>query len=350
MSDLAISSQAMEAFYAVLEKEAGAVDTVLKHVSRPGVLHATQAGLGTGLGVGMLGGAALGAAAGGKKQYELARQRGQSAVGAVGHGLGGALIGAAHGAGKGALLGAGAGALAGAVAPTQLLRGTRALSQVKNTVGEAANFGQRQVHGFTGWRPGGSVKSIEQIGGGAAEARGALGKAVQGGDASSMGKAQSALSAAEKAQAMGLTSLPGIAKSVKNNGLLPTVAAGAKEQWNGSSKKMKALMVGLPAASVVNTLRKGETENGQGKGERIGRTLGGALGYSMAPLSLGAGTALGMGLERTGGVVGKGIDKLRGKRPDVPQAPSPPPATEPGDTGQHLAERVYGTGFTGSLE
>jgi hypothetical protein len=350
MSELAITSQVMEAFYAVLEKEAGMSGAALTHLTRPGTMHAVQAGLGTGLGLGLLGGGVAGAASEGKRQYDMARQNGQGVLGAARHGAGGALVGALHGAGKGALIGAGAGALAGAAAPTQLLRGTRAISQVKNPLGDAANFGQRQVHGFTGWRPGGAVKSIEQIGGGAAEARGALGKALQGGDAAAIGKAQGTLSAAEKAQAMGLTSLPGVAKSVKDNGLLPTVATGAKEQWSGSSKKMKALMVGLPAASVVNTLRKGETEGGKGKGERIGRTLGGALGYSMAPLSLGAGTALGMGLERAGGLVGKGVDKLRGKRPDVPQAPSPPPATEPGDTGQHLAERVYGTGFTGSLE
>lgn len=350
MSEPVLNSLVMEAFCAALEKEAGAVDAVLKHVSRPGTLHAVQAGLGTGLGVGMLGGAAAGAVAGGKSQYELARQNGQSQLGAVGHSLGGALVGAARGAGKGALIGAGTGALAGAVAPTQLLRGTSALSQVKNTVGEAANFGQRQVHGFTGWRPGGATKSIERIGGGAAEARGAVAKAVKGGDAAAVGKAQGALGAAEQAQSMGLTSLPGVARSMKNNGLLPTVAAGAKEQWSGSSNKMKAMMVGLPALSVANTLRKGETEGGKGKGERIGRTLGGTLGYSMAPLSLGASTVLGAGLERAGGLVGKGVDALRGKRPQVVQEPTPPPASEPGDTGQHVAERVYGTGFTGSLE
>jgi len=340
----------MEAFYAAFEKEAGVADAVLKHVSRPGTMHAAQAGLGAGLGLGMLGGAAFGGATGGKAQYDLARQRGQGVLGAVGHGAGGALVGAVRGAGVGAAVGAGAGALAGAAAPTQLLRGTRALSQVKNTVGEAANFGQRQVHGFTGWRPGGSVKSIERIGGGAAEARGALDKAVKGGDSVAVGKARDTLGAAEQAQAMGLTSLPGVARSMKNNGLLPTVAAGAKEQWKGSSNKMKALMVGLPAVSVANTLRNGETANGQGKAERVGRTLGGALGYTMAPLSLGASTALGAGLERTGGLVGRGIDALRGKRPQVPQEPTPPPATAPGDTGQHVAERVYGTGFTGSME
>ena len=350
MSDLTITSQVMEAFYAALEKEAGVADALLKHVSRPGTLHAAQAGLGTGLGLGMLGGAAIGAAKGGKAQYDAARQSGQSALGAAGHSVGGALVGAVRGAGTGAMVGAGAGALAGVAAPTQLLRGTRALSQVKNTVGSAANFGQRQVHGFTGWRPGGSTKSLERIGGGAADARGALGKAVAGGDAAAIGKAKGTLQAAEQAQSMGLTSLPGVARSMKDNGILPTVAAGAKEQWKGSSNKMKALMVGLPALSVANIARKGETENGKGKGERIGRTIGGTLGLGMAPLSLGASTVLGAGLERAGGLVGRGIDALRGKRPQVPQEPSPPPATEPGDTGQHLAERVYGTGFTGSME
>jgi hypothetical protein len=350
MSDLAITSAVMEAFYAALEKEASVADALVSHVSRPGTLHAVQAGLGTGLGLGALGGAAIGAAKGGKAQYDLARQNGQGVLGAAAHSAGGALVGAARGAGKGALVGAGMGALGGAVAPTQLLRGTRALSQAKNVAGDVANFGQRQVHGFTGWRPGGSTASIERIGGGAADARGALAKALKSGDPSAVGRARSALQSSEKAQAMGLTSLPGLAKSVKDNGVLPTVAAGMKDQWRNSSGKMKALMVGAPALSVASTLRKDESVKGQGKGERIGRTLGGALGYGMAPLSLGASTALGVGLERTGGLVGKGIDALRGKRPQVPQEPSRPPATEPGDTGQHLAERVYGTGFTGSME
>lgn len=350
MSEFAITPLVMEAFYAALEKKAGVLDSMAKHLARPGTLHAVQAGVGTGLGVGMLGGAAVGGLKGGKERYDLARQSGQGVLGSAAHSVGGALAGAARGAGKGAVIGAGAGALAGAAAPTMLLKGTRALSQTKNVVGDAANFGQRQVHSFTGWKPGGATKSIEQIGGGAADARGALGKAVKGGDASGIARAKDTLGAAEQAQKMGLTSLPGVAKSMKNNGILPTVAAGAKEQWKGSSNKMKALMVGLPALSVANTIRKGEVENGQGKGERIGRTLGGTLGYSMAPLSLGASTVLGTGLERAGGLVGKGIDALRGKRPQVPQEPSRPPASEPGDTGQHIAERVYGTGFTGSAE
>lgn len=349
MSDL-INPLVMDAFYAALEKEAGVMDAALKHVSRPGTLHAMQAGVGSGLGLGLLGGGVAGAVSGGKNRYEAARQSGQGVLGSLGHGAGGAIAGAARGAGKGALIGAGAGALAGAAAPTQLLKGTRAVSQWKGSVGDAANFGQRQVHGFTGWRPGGSTKSIERIGGGAAEARGVLGKAVKGGDAAAVGRAKDALGAAEKSQAMGITSLPGLASSIKNNGLLPTVAAGAKEQWKGSSNKVKALTVGLPALSVANTLRKGEKENGQGKGERIGRTLGGTLGFAAAPLSLGAGTALGVGLERAGGLVGRGVDALRGKRPQVPQEASRPPASEPGDTGQHVTERVYGTGFTGSLE
>lgn len=337
----------MRAFCLELEKDAGAADAVLKHLKRPGTLHAMQAGLGSGLGVGLLGGAAVGAAKGGKEQFDAARANGQGVLGAAGRSIGGGLVGAVHGAGKGALLGAGVGAAAGAAMPTQLLRGTRALSGAKSVVGDAANFGQRQVHGMTGWRPGGANKSIESIGGGAAGARGALAKATAKGDPAAVEKAKGALGAAEDAQRMGLTSLPGVAKSLKNNGIVPTIAAGAKEQWKSSPGWQKGLMVGLPATSVASTLAKKDDGQGPGKGERIGKTLGGTLGYSMAPLSLGASTVLGSGLERAGGLVGRGVDRLRGKRPQVPQEPTRPPASEPGDTGQHAVEHVYGTGYNG---
>lgn len=347
MSEPFITQPVMQAFALELDKQAGAVDSAISHLRRPGTLHAVQAGLGSGLGLGLLGGAAVGAARGGKAQYEAARAHGEGVVGAAGRGLAGGLTGAIGGAGKGALAGAVLGTAGGALAPTQLLRGTRVLSKAPGLVGDAANFGQRQVHSITGWRPGGATSSIERIGAGAAGARKELGKAVSAGNPAATERARSALKASEKAQAMGLTSLPGLGKSLKDNGILPTVAAGAKEQWQGSSGKMKALMVGLPTASVGNTLLSRDTEGGPGKGERIGRTLGGTLGYGMAPLSLGAGTLLGAGLERAGGLAGRGVDKLRGKRPQVPQEPSRPPASEPGDTGQVAAERVFGTGYSG---
>lgn len=347
MSEHHLTAPVMRAFCLELEKEAGAAGAVLSHLKRPGTLHAVQAGLGSGLGVGMLGGAALGAAKGGKAQYDAARANGQGALGAAAHSVGGGLAGALRGAGKGALIGAGVGAAAGAAVPTQLLRGTRALAGAKNVVGDAANFGQRQVHGLTGWKPGGATKSIESIGGGAAGAREALTKATAKGGPDAIGRAQGALGAAEDAQRMGLTSLPGVAKSLKNNGIVPTIAAGAKEQWKSSPAWQKGLMVGLPGASIASTLAKKDDGQGPGKGERIGKTIGGTLGYSMAPLSLGASTVLGTGLEHAGGMVGRGVDRLRGRKPQVPQEPTRPPASEPGDTGQHAVEHVYGTGYNG---
>lgn len=340
----------MVAFGRELEKGASAASAVLGHLKRPGTLHAMQSGLGSGLGVGLLGGAALGAAKGGKDQFDAARAQGQGILGSAGHSIAGGLAGAVRGAGKGALVGAAAGTAAGALAPTQLLKGTRALSKSPGIVGDAANFGQRQVHGFTGFRPGGSTQSLERIGGGAADARKALGKAELGGDVAAIGKARGALGAAEKAQSMGLTNLPGLGKSLKNNGLIPTVSAGAKEQWQGSSNKMKALMIGLPAASAVSAARKAEDGQGPGKAERIGKILGGTLGATAAPLSLGASLALSTGLERAGGLAGRGVDRLRGKRPMVPQEPQRPIASEPGDSGQHAVEHVYGTGYGGSTE
>lgn len=344
----------LQAFAHGLEKEAGVADAALKHLGRAGTRNAMQAGVGAGAGLGLGAGALVGGLASGRSSYEAQRAGGASRLGALGGSVGSALGGAVRGAGTGMLAGAAAGGALGAVAPMQAIRGTRALARADNTAGTLSRFGQRQVHGFTGFTPGGSLKSVERIGGGAAPARAALAateanhaKAVAG-HAATMERGRGALDAAEKAQGMGLTSLPGLAKSVKNNGLIPTLAAGAKEQWASSPTWQKGLMVGLPAASVVNSARKQDSGSAAGKGEQIGRTVGGTVGALAAPLPMGAGLALSSALERGGGALGKGIDRLRGHKPQVPQEAKRPLASEPGDTGQHAVEHVYGTGFGGS--
>lgn len=343
----------MAAFHEEMAKVALFPEALLKHLSRAGTRRAVGAGLGSGLGLGLGAGAAIGGAHGARSAYQGAKERGDSAVGAALSAVGGGLGGAVRGAGKGAVIGAGAGALAGAALPAKALSASRGLQKLDNVAGTLNNFGQRQVHTLTGWQPGGAARSVERIGAGAAPARrelGALQKELATGlPVGKLERATKSLAAADKAQEMGLTSLPGYAKSLKNNGVLPTVAAGAKSQWDSVGGKGKAMMVGLPALSVASTLRSPAGE-GPGRGERIGKVVGGTLGGVAAPLSLGGSLVLSAGLERAGGAVGKVFDKKRGRppqRPEVPQEPSRPPASEPGDTGQHAVEHVYGTGFNG---
>jgi hypothetical protein len=315
---------------------------------------AIQAGLGSGLGLGLGAGMAVGGAHGAVKGYREARSQGQgigtSALHAVSRGLGGA----ARGAVVGTLAGGAAGALTGGLRPQMTEGVTKSLAGANNAAGSFSRFGQRQVHSVTGWTPGGTSKSVESIGAGAAMPRRELEKAMKGGDPKQIARAKAAVIATEKAQSMGLTSLPGIAKSVRREGLLPTAKAGIHAGWAGASPRMKALMVGLPAMQAVQTLRApGGEGDGVGKGERIGRLAGGTLGAMAAPLSLTGGLVLGTALERGGGALGKGVDRLRrGKQntvvpSQVPHEPSRPPASEPGDTGQVATERVFGSGYSG---
>ncbi len=349
MHEITLTPPVMEAFYAEMAKVAAFPEALMSHLRRAGTRNAVGAGIGGGFGLGLGAGAAAGGSLGAKRAYEGARERGAGVPGAVLSAVGGGLGGAIRGAGKGALIGAGAGALAGAATPTRILAASRGLQKLDNVAGTLNNFGQRQLHSLTGWKPGGAARSVERIGAGAAPARRELSAALKAGDPGEVAHAQKALGAAEKAQGMGLTSLPGYARSVRDNGLLPTAAAGLRSQWDASGAKGKALMVGLPALSVASAARQSDGE-GPGRGERIGKIVGGTLGGVAAPLSLAGSLALSAGLERAGGAVGKVVDRRRGRasqRPEVPQEPSRPPASEPGDTGQHAVEHVYGTGFNG---
>lgn len=356
MFELTLTNSVMQAFCAEMAKVAAMPQELLAHLGRVGTRRAVGAGVGSGLGLGLGAGALAGGAHGARSAYEGAKERGSSSVGAALSAVGGGLGGAIRGAGKGALLGAGAGALAGAALPTGTLAATRGLQKMDNVAGTLNNFGQRQVHSLTGWKPGGAAKSVERIGAGAAPARrellAELGKDVR--NPSRVQQGLRSLSAAEDAQRMGLTSIPGYVKSVSNNGLLPTAKVGLKSQWDASGAKGKALMVGLPVLSVAQAAKAPEAGEGPGRGERIGKIVGGTVGGLAAPLSLAGSLALSAGLERAGGAVGKTVDRVRGRgkhRPEVPQEPSRPPASEPGDTGQHAVEHVYGTGFNGgSLE
>lgn len=380
MPDQDFSAPAMYGFFEQLQKEAltAPVSSIMSGLVRKGGLHAAQAGLGSGLGLGLGAGAVGGGAVGGLQSYRQAREEGATSLGALGGAFRGALRGSLRGAALGGVLGAGGGAVLGAAAPTRVIKATRGLAKDPSSVGGLSRFGQRQVHSLTGWRPGGATSSIESIGAGAHNARKgvqqvteALAKspeleavvrahaqgpaavetarqALRQGPGSKLTDAYKALHAAETTQRMGLTSVPGYVKSVGKNGLLPTVATGVKEQWQAAGPKGKALMLALPAMSMAGTLKAPENVTGRGKGETIGRLAGNTLGSLAAPMSLSGGLLLGSAFEHAGGALGKGVDKLRGRRPATQQDPVPPPATAPGDTGQAAAEHVYGTGYSGA--
>lgn len=345
----------MRAFFGQLTKEAAlgdAAKTVWSGLRRSPVLHGAQAGMGSGLGLGLGVGAAAGGALGGVKSYRRAREEGQGVSSSLGSALGGAASGAVRGGATGALVGGGAGALAGAAAPKEIAKATRDLAKKDTRLAGLSRFGQRQVHSVTGWKPGLTNRSVEEIGAGARGARDALAAAKASKDPAAIAKATKGSGLAEKTQRLGMTSLPGLAKRVKEDGLLPTLGTGMKEQWQSSGTAGKALMVGLPAMGIANTSR-GRDEAGRGKAETIGRLAGGTVGMMAAPLSLTGSMLLGTGLERAGGAIGKGVDRLRGRRlarsATAQGTPTytPPVATEPGGTGQAAVEHVYGTGYSG---
>ena len=333
----------MRSFQKELEKNAAGIADLISHLGRRGLRHNVQAGLGTGLGLGALGGATLGGAAQAYQGYNAAREAGLGTGSSLLYGLSGGAAGALQGAAVGGASGGLAGGLmsaylTGAYGPRQVLRAHRYLAGRKGVIGAATRFGQRQVHGFTGWRPGGSRHSLEKIRGGAYSARSGLARAAQQDNPRALATALQQFKAMEEAQAKGLTSIPGLlAAGVRRP--LDTARTVAKSQWQGSSPVEKAFTVGLPAAAVASSLASGDEPGGPGRGENLLRAVG-TLGY-MTPLPLGASVALGSATESLGGGVGRLIDKLRRARGAEPD--------QPGDTERATADYVYGPGYTGQV-
>lgn len=278
-------------------------------------------------GVGAAGGALLGAGAAGVKGYQAARAEGAGVGGALGAGAGAALGGAQRGAIAGGVAGLAAGGLGGALAPGRMEAARQALTTTGAGVGAAARFGQRQIHALTGWRPGADTSSIRSIGAGAHNAQEALSNAVQkandlhaaGAGAGELQRASKAVDtaragygAAFRAERMGLTNAPGYVKSMANNGVLPTMSAGFKEQWHSMSPGWKAVMIGAPLAETINAVRTPDEPGGPGKGERVARGLAGAVaGATMGGIPMTTGNLLQHGIGRAAGAAGRVVDKLR---------------------------------------
>ena len=281
-------------------------------------------------GIGAAGGALVGAGVEGVRGFREARAEGASAGSALGSGALQALGGAKRGALVGGAAGLAAGAGGGALAPGRMESARAALTSAGGGVGSAARFGQRQVHAVTGWRPGAEASSIRSIGAGAHQAQEALSDAVSKAKAlratgetgaplqraikSGLGAAKG-YDAAARAEQMGLTSVPGYVKSMKDNGVLPTMSAGFKEQWHSMSPGWKAVMIGAPLAETAHALKTPDEEGGPGKAERVARGLAGAVsGATMGGIPMATGTLVQGGLSRAAGAAGRVVDRVR-RRP-----------------------------------
>lgn len=264
------------------------------------------AGIGAGIG-GLIGGAR-----GAYKAYQASKDehgKGSILQGALG-GLGGAFSGVATGAVAGGALGA----LAPGVG--------KALGDV-GRLKSFTDFGKRQVHGLTGWVP---EDGLHSIGGGAFDAKRRHAAAVANIGTTALknpekleaartaaNKALAVSESAQKAEQMGLTNIPGYLKSMTGNGVVQTLAAGARPSWRAMNLPSKALMVGAPVAGLaINALKEDDGHKGEAVGTSAGQVAAlGLAGLPALPLSLAAGASVGGAR-----LMGKTIDRIRHKTPD----------------------------------
>lgn len=293
-------------------------------------------GLGAGAGMGAAVGGLAGTAIGAAQAYRARRAEGGSVLQGVGSGVGGALEGAKKGLIGGAALGGAVGALrpAYAEALTPHLRA-------------ASHFGQRQVHTLTGVGDAGYVRSIGAGSHEAAQRFQAAQKARQvalsgahpelyASARTEFEQARRALDASRKAEDMGLTSLPGYVKALARDPK-GALQAGFGEQWHQGGAGTKALLFGLPAAMAASELAHGgKDEEGHGRFERAGKSLGQGLAYSAGPLSIAGQSVLDPLLGGAGDKAGKFVDRSLarlqqrrhppGSRSRIAAAPAPEPA------------------------
>ena len=248
------------------------------------------------------------------------------------------------------------------------------------TPGALSRFGQRQVHGLTGWTPKGFMnpEGIRGMRAGAFDAAERM-SAAERSVAPGVGKyrpglvdrvlrrnpeevqkrvaragheemvgARKAYQSAQKAEDMGLTSLPGYARALANHPV-DALRSGFAEQWHGMGPGGKALVVGLPGMGVASELSKPGEPDGPGRFERAGTRLG-ELAYAMGPLPLSGQLALGAGAGSLAKRMGKLFDR---KKPVVGSLPAPPSLEPAGGevapAEQLISDRALGLGNGGFL-
>ena len=310
----------MRAFQDELEKRA--VNPMGALRSAGSFLKGQAGAAGAGMGIGAAAGGLTGAGVQGYRGYQQAKEQGASTgealLGGAMKGLGGAGTGAAVGAGLGGAAGLTGGATARGLAE-KAIRG-------KNPVALSARFGQRQLHSLTGYA---DKKALRGMRAGSYDARMRAAQSKkgmkalwgqEGADPSVLRKAsiehqraQRGLQAAQKAEDMGLTSLPGYLKSLAKNPV-ETMRAGAAEQWHGSGVGGKFMLAGVPVLGAAGEAMTPTQEGGPGKLERTGKALAGGLAFGAAPIPLAGMSALAAGADRVGGLIGAGGDTMLARR------------------------------------
>lgn len=298
-------------------------------------------------GVGAAAGGLLGAGVQGVRGYQQAKQEGATTGQALGAAAGKGLRGGLVGAGVGAVGGAAGGAALGRLAPGAAQKAVSAVQSFGPTK-SLSNYGQRQAHWLTGWKPEAGLGSIglgstpikgqlaaaesrlQGMRSGAPQSQGMLGRVLGEGNAGKLrewnasrevDRLKKHVGALDKAEEMGVTSIPGMVHSVRTHGLLPTVGAGLTEQWHSGGPAMKAMMFGLPAYQIGSGLmHRGEEGSGANIGSGIGQLASAALGpMPMTGQLLGSSLLMG-GAERAG----KRFDK-RGRLPAPEEEPNASP-------------------------
>jgi hypothetical protein len=279
---------------------------------------------------GAVGGAGVGSVQGYREAKDQGASTGEAARYALRRGLGGAT--------KGGLLGAAAGGALGAAAPGASEAFLNSKLYKKNTMGlaSASRAGQRQIHGFTDWTPHGldRKEGLKAMRLGSSESQQALtgaetrlkdelaavhmGQKPAGKDLTRALAEQKRLDSAYKANAraedMGLTSLPGVYRSVRKNGFGTTVRAGTDAAWNGSTLGQKALLGGGLAMGAHDVYASTKTDDPAERGKRVGSAAGNLVGMAaLSPmLPMLPGMAAGGALQAVGAGIGKGVGKVQG--------------------------------------
>jgi hypothetical protein len=237
--------------------------------------------------------------------------------------------------------------------------------------GTLGRFGKRQVHALTGWTPKAGIQSIR---GGAYEATQRLGKAraaVAPGSAGASPRftdkvlrrtpekvhtravaaghkelvsAQRAHASAQKAESMGLTSLPGYVKALKTHGVGSTMKSGFKEQWDSMGPAGRGLMLGFPTVGAGSEVMRESKPGEAGRFSRAGTRLG-EMAYMMGPVPIAGQVAAQTVLSGSGKHVGSLFDKrpVKAKNTMAPSTLDPAGGeAEPGD--RIISDRASGLG------
>ncbi len=248
----------------------------------------------------------------------------------------------------GTLVGGAAGGLSGA-------RGAefaKGLAAREGRLGGVARYGQRQVHGLTGWVPEGFAKTQE---GRVAAIRSLrdpdytrLEKNIS--DKVGLRKPSKGLVedlrrhiAVGEMQKNDLTNLPGLAR-----GLAHAPGETVKTMWHAATPMDKALAVGVPTLGIASAAMSKPQEGQPGRAERIGSSLSGLSGLGQSSMPTAAMMALGQGLGTAGKYTGRGIGRLMGRRQGLPKAnTSPGMEPQPGDVSSGPVEYVYSNSALG---